>query len=148
MRLNSSNIFRMRATLSTESSTGFRPMTASPQPRDRPSITGRDDAIGIIGGVVGLQTGGEGAGQTDGGVAVGGHAHLLGGVDEVQVAHQLTHAGNDLRGQAAGGRRIMSGVVWVSSSHSRNSATVIFLYSLKMVSLTESWMIRVTSSSS
>ena len=64
---------------------------------------GRDDAIGIIGGVVGLQTGGEGAGQTDGGVAVGGHAHLLGGVDEVQVAHQLTHAGNDLRGQAAGG---------------------------------------------
>ena len=45
-------------------------------------------------------------------------------------------------------RRIMSGVVWVSSSHSRNSATVIFLYSLKMVSLTESWMIRVTSSSS
>ena len=39
LRLNSSNIFRMRATLSTESSTGFRPMTASPQPRDRPSIT-------------------------------------------------------------------------------------------------------------
>ena len=37
--LNSSNIFRMRATLSTLSSTGLRPMTASPQPRDSPSIT-------------------------------------------------------------------------------------------------------------
>ena len=37
--LNSSKLLKILATLSTESSTGFSPMTASPQPRLKPSMT-------------------------------------------------------------------------------------------------------------
>ena len=52
---------------------------------------------------LGLKTGREGAGQADGGVAVRADADLLGGVHQIQIAHQLAHAGDALGGQAPGG---------------------------------------------
>ena len=43
----------------------------------------RGDPLGIVGGVVGLQAAGKGAGKADGGVALGGDGKLLCGIDEV-----------------------------------------------------------------
>ena len=60
------------------------------------------DAVGIVGGVVGLQAAAEGAGQADGGVAVGGDADFGCRIDQIQVAHELAHGGNHLGGQAPG----------------------------------------------
>src|SRR5699024_254968 len=51
-------------------------------------------------GVVGLEAAGQGARQADGGIAVGGDLDLLGGVDQVHVAHQLGHGGDHLGRQA------------------------------------------------
>ena len=63
---------------------------------------GGHDAVRVVGGVVGLEPGGQGAGLADGGVAGGGDPDLFGGVDEVQVAHQLGHGGHHLAGEAPG----------------------------------------------
>ena len=60
---------------------------------------GGGDALRVIGGMVGLEPAAQGAGQTDGGIAVGGNGDLLSGVDQIQVAHQLAHGGNHLRCQ-------------------------------------------------
>ena len=62
---------------------------------------GGHDAVGIVGGMVGLEAAGQGTRQADGGVAVGGDADFFGRVDEIQIAHQLGHGGDHLRRQAA-----------------------------------------------
>ncbi|MPN20364.1 hypothetical protein SDC9_167743 [bioreactor metagenome] len=67
----------------------------------KPFQHGGSDALHIVGGVVGLQPHGQGAGLADGGDAGGFHAHFGGGVDEVQIAHQLADRGDHLAGQAA-----------------------------------------------
>ena len=61
------------------------------RPEAQPFQDGGGDALGIVGGVVGLQAAAQGSRQTDGGIAVGGDGDLPGGVDEVQVAHELAH---------------------------------------------------------
>ena len=60
------------------------------------------DAVGIVGGVIGLEAAAEGAGEADGCIAVGGDANLSGGVDQVQVAHELGNRRHHLRRQAPG----------------------------------------------
>ena len=60
---------------------------------------GSGDAVGVIGGVVWLQTAAECAGQTDGSIAVGGDGQLCRCIDQIQVAHQLAHCRHHLRGQ-------------------------------------------------
>ena len=59
-----------------------------------------DNAVGVVGGMVGLQTARQGAGQADSGVAVGGDGHFLGRGDQVQIAHELAHRRHHFRGKA------------------------------------------------
>ena len=63
--------------------------------------------------MVGLEPGGQAPPLPDGGVAGGGDPHLVGGVDQVQVAHELAHAGDDLGGEppAEGLDVLLRGVV-------------------------------------
>ena len=63
---------------------------------------GGHDAVGVVGGVVGLEAAGEGPRLADGGVAVGGDLDFLRRVDEIHVAHQLGHRRNHLGRQAPG----------------------------------------------
>ena len=50
--------------------------------------------------MVGLQAAAQGPRQTDGGIAVGGDGDLAGGVNEVQVPHELAHRRHHFRGQS------------------------------------------------
>ena len=50
--------------------------------------------------MVGLQTAAQSSRQADGGVAVGGDGDFGGGVDEIQIAHELAHRRRHFRGQA------------------------------------------------
>ena len=61
---------------------------------------GGRDTLRIISGVVGLKPAAQGAGQTNGGIAVGGDGDFLGGVDQIQVAHDLAHRRHHFRCQA------------------------------------------------
>ena len=61
---------------------------------------GGGDAVHIVGGVIGLEAGGEAAPSAYGGVAGGGYPHLVGTVDQIQVAHELAHTCHHLCGKA------------------------------------------------
>ena len=146
--LNSSSIFSRRATLSTESSTGLMPMTASPQPRDRPSITEATTPLGSSVVWLGWRRAEKVPGRpmvvlqcalTRIFLAAYTRSRLL-----ISLHTPAMHS--EVRPREA--RLIISPVVFSLSSHSRNSATVIFLKLLKMVSFRSSWIMRVTSSSS
>ena len=50
---------------------------------------GGGDAVHIVGGVIGLEPGGEAAPSAYGGVAGGGYPHLVGTVDQIQVAQNI-----------------------------------------------------------
>ena len=51
--------------------------------------------------MVGLEPGRKGAGLAYGGNAGGFHTHACGGINQIQIGHQLTHGGNDLAGKTA-----------------------------------------------
>ena len=73
---------------------------------------GSHDAVRVIGGVVGLQPGRQGAGQADGGVAVCRDRDFLGRVNQVHVAHELGHGGNHLGSQTPADAPDGGGVVF------------------------------------
>ena len=65
----------------------------------QPFQGGGRDALRVVGGVVGLQAARQRSRQADGGIAVGGDGDLAGGIDEVEIAHQLAHRRDHLRRQ-------------------------------------------------
>ena len=60
---------------------------------------GSRDALRVVGGVVGLEAAGKGPRQADGGIAVGRDPDFTGGINQVEVAHQLRHRRHHFRRQ-------------------------------------------------
>jgi hypothetical protein len=77
----------------------------------QPVEGGGRDALRIVGRVVRLQPGGQGAGQADGGAERRGDPHCPRDRDEVLIAHQLAYRGDHLGRECGGqGREAFAGV--------------------------------------
>ena len=68
----------------------------------QPLQQGGQNTVGIVGGVIGLQAAAQGAGQADGGIAVGRDGDFIRRRNQVQAAHQLGRRGGHLRRQPPG----------------------------------------------
>ena len=86
-------------TVEGRSVAGLMPTTASPEPCSRPSTMLAVTPTRVVGGVVGLQAGGEPAGQPDRRPEPGDHAGLRGDRDEVGHAAELGGRRDHLRGE-------------------------------------------------